>query len=306
MSPQTRKVLNFIFKTITDKSSLFFWFFVRFISAILPLITIYQFSHIIKLVEQKQTLNIIFTEVIFIFVVRILDNYLRLLSITHIRNAISNISFDIHNFFLSDLKTSTKEERHAAVQAVRNFSDASSITLDLVNQPGVDSIVSLIFIPIALFFIDFPSCVMTLAYIIIYIFIDHYTTQHYVHLKDIQNTKTENYYAKLQETNDYDLEQIAFSRHYKRLCQWEFTEWFSLQNTAVIFYTLLLIYLTSSNVNGSKDISDLILITGYISQTQVLLNSFSSIKDSLSDALVGLEHLAKNESVSTITLDDLV
>ena len=306
MSPQTRKVLNFIFKTITDKSGLFFWFFVRFISAILPLITIYQFSHIVKLIEQKQSLNVVFVEVILIFVVRISDNYLRLLSTTRVRNAISNISFDIHNYFLSDLKTSTKEERHAAVQAVRNFADASNLTLDLINQPGVDSIVSLIFIPIALFFIDFPSFVITLTYMIIYIFIDHYTTQRYVHLKDIQNTKTENYYAKLQETNDYDLEQVAFSRHFNRLCQWEFTEWFSLQNTAVIFYTLTLLFLASSAVNGSKDISDLILIIGYVSQTQILLNSLSQIKDGLSDALVGLNHLAKNESVSAINLDDLI
>ena len=306
MTPQTRKVLSFIFKTINDKTGLFFWLFIRFISSILPLVSIYQFSHIVKLVEQRQQLNAIFTEVLMIFVVRILDNYLRLLSITRLENAISNISIDIHNYLLSGLETSTKEERHAAVQAVRNFADACSLTLNLVKQPGVDSIVSLIFIPIALLLIDIPSFVITLAYILIYVFIDHYTTQHYAHLKDIQNTKTENYYAKLQESNDYDLEQVAYSRHFSRLSRWAFTEWFALQNTAVIFYTILLFFLANSAINGSKDISDLVLIMGYVTQTQVLLNSLSQIKDGLTDTLVGLNRLAKNEAVSAIDLDDLL
>lgn len=306
MSPQTRKVLNFVFKTINDKTSLFFWLFVRFVSSVLPLITIYQFSHIVKLIEQHRELNIIFAEVMIIFVVRILDNYLRLLSVTRLENAISDISFDIHNYLLSDLETQTKEERHAAVQAVRNFADACSLTLNLIKQPGIDSLVSLIFIPIALIFIDVPSFIITVAYILVYVFIDHYTTQHYSHLKDIQDTKTENYYAKLQDGNDFDLEQVAFSRHFNRLCRWGFTEWFTLQNTAVIFYTILLFFLATSAINGSKDISDLVLIMGYVSQTQVLLNSLSQIKDGLTDALVGLSHLAKNEAVSAINLDDLV
>lgn len=306
MTPQTRKVLGFIFKTINDKTGLLFWIFVRFISAILPLITIYQFSHIVKLIEQRQQLSTIFTEVVIIFVVRVLDNYLRLLSITRLENAISNISFDIHNYLLSDLETSAKDQRHAAIQAVRNFADACSLTLNLIKQPGIDSAVSLIFIPIALFFIDIPSFILTLSYMLVYLFIDHYTTQHYARLKDIQNTKTENYYAKIQESNDFDLEQIAFTRHFNRLCRWSFTEWFALQNTAVIFYTILLFFLASSALNGSKDISDIVLIMGYVSQTQILLNALSQIKDGLTDSLVGLNHLAKNEAVSTINLDDLI
>jgi hypothetical protein len=45
---------------------------------------------------------------------------------------------------------------------------------------------------------------------------------------------------------------------------------------------------------------------GYVTQTQVLLNSISSIKDSLTDMLVGLERLAKNQTVSAVDLDDLI
>ena len=54
------------------------------------------------------------------------------------------------------------------------------------------------------------------------------------------------------------------------------------------------------------DISTVVLIMGYVVQTQVLLNSISQIIDSLTDMLVGLEHLAKNQSVSAINLEDLI
>ncbi|MBP9818244.1 ABC transporter ATP-binding protein [Candidatus Shapirobacteria bacterium] len=306
MSPRPKKVLNFIFRIINDKRGFLFWLFIRFISAFLPLITIYQFSEVVKLLEQKSDLKSIIISVLWLFAVRIIDNFLRLISVTRLENAISNISFDIHNFLLKDLQSATKEARHQSIQAVRNFADASSMTLNLIKQPGVDSLVSLIFIPAALLFLDIRIFILVCAYNLMYLFIDKFTTQKYAHLKDILNTKTENYYAKLQETNDYDLEQISYSRHFSRLSHWSFTEWFTLQNTAVFFYTLVLLFLLPEVISGQREISGVVLIMGYVTQTQVLLNSLSQIKDSLTDMLVGLDHLAKNQSVSAINLDDLI
>ncbi|MFZ2152807.1 MAG: hypothetical protein WAV41_01985 [Microgenomates group bacterium] len=306
MQPRTQKVLLFIIKIIKNKSAFFFWLFIRFISAFLPLITIFQFSQVVKSLEQKNSLETVFVSIFWLFIIRILDNYLRLISIARLDHAISDIAFDIHNYLLADFKSESKIERHQSIQAVRNFTDASTMTLSLIRQPGIDSLVSLIFIPVALFFLDIRVFILALAYNLIYLFIDHYTTQHYAYLKDILNTKTENYYAKLQESNDYDLEQSSYSRHFNRLSRWGFVEWFTLQNTAVIFYTLILLFLIPEVIAGQRDLSGVVLIMGYVAQTQVLLNSISSIKDSLTDMLVGLEHLAKNQSVAAINFDDLV
>ena len=306
MSRETRKVFSFVLKIITNRRGLFFWLFLRFVSAILPLITIYLYSQVVRQLENKFSFYVVFMTILLTFIVRIVDNYLRLLSITRLEDVISNIGFDIHNYFLSDLESKTKEDRHAAVQAIRNFSDASSVTLNLIKQPGVDSIVSFIFIPLILLFIDFPSFVITIAYITVYFSIDTYTTQRYSQLKDIQNSKTEIYYAKLQDSNDFDLEQTSFSRHFNRLCKWGFTEWFALQNSAVFFYCLNFFYLAYQVSSSQRDISDLVLVMGYVTQTQTFLNSLSQIKDSLTDMNVGLRHLAKNEAISAVDLDDLI
>jgi hypothetical protein len=59
-------------------------------------------------------------------------------------------------------------------------------------------------------------------------------------------------------------------------------------------------------INGDKQISDLVLMMGYVSQTQIYLNAFSTIKDSLTDMLVGLERLSKDKTFSTVDLDDLI
>lgn len=301
-----KNALKFIFKLIEEKHKFFFWFFVRFVSAILPLVTIYQFSHVIKLLETKTDFIILFYYVVLIFIIRLVDNFLRIRSITKLDFLISNLSFDIHNFFLINFNSKSKEERHFSIQAIRNFADATVKTLTLFKQPGIDSFVSLLFIPIALLFLDFRSFILIIAYISVYSFINFFTSQHYKELRDFQNTKTEAYYAKLQENNDIDLEQSTYTRHFKRLTDWNFIEWFSLQNTAVIFYSLFFLYQIYQVVNGFSQISDLVLIMGYITQTQTFLNAFTEIWYGFGDMFVALKHLAKNQSVSVITLDDLV
>ncbi len=306
MTTEAHRVLFFILKIITDKSAFFFWLLIRFISAILPLITVYQFSLVIRHLELQSSLPTLLTTIVALFVIRLLDNYLRLKSTTRLDNAISNIGFDIQNYFLSDLKTDSKEERHATVQAVRNFSDASVLTLSLFKQPGIDSLVSLITIPVILLTRDWSAFILTTAYILIYYFIDIYTTQRYALLKDHLYTKTERYYGKLQDSNDFDLEQHSWSRHYNRLCHWGYTEWAYLQNSAVFFYSIILLYLGYRVTAGRMDISELVLITGYVSQVQTHLNSFSQIKDSLTDMMIGLRRLAANNSVSVLDLDDLI
>jgi hypothetical protein len=306
MKPRPHKVIRFIFQVVSQKSSLFFWMLIRFISAVFPLVTIYQFSEVIKQIETGQPLNKVLTSVVWIFIIRVVDNILRLKSITRLEHEISGVAFDIHNYFLTSLKTQTKEERHSIVQAIRNFADASATTLNLVKQPGIDSLVSFLFIPVILYTLDVRTFVLTITYILIYLVIDRYTTDHYATLKDHLNYKTESYFAKLQESDDFELEQKAWTRHFHRITNWAFTEWSLLQNLSVFFYGLIFFYLILATSSGIHQISNLVLIMGYVTQTQVFLNSFTAIQDSLTDMLVGLERLAANHSVSAIDLDDLI
>lgn len=306
MIKKTKITLFLIFKIIKNKTRFYFWFFVRFISSLFPLLAIYLYSQVIGSIENRAELRSIFSLVLIILFVRIVDNLLRLKSLYKLQECISQIGFDIHNFFIKDLRASNKEERHQCVQAIRNFSDASSLTLSLFRQPGIDSIVSLVMIPIILFFVDLRVFVLEVAYILIYLLLDYYTTQKYIKLRDAQNTKTENYYAKLQMSNDVELEQKTYTRHFTRLSNWNFLEWFLIQGSAVFFYCLILGFGILSIYNGDKQISDLVLIVGYVSSTQAYLNSFSEIKDNLANMTVAIDHLARNKNISAIDLDDLI
>lgn len=306
MIKKTKITLFLIFKIIKDKPRFLFWFFVRFVSSLLPLLTIYLYSQVINNIENKIVFSSLFFLVLTILLVRLVDNFLRLKSLFKLDECISDIGFDIHNFFIKDLCAKNEEDRHQSIQAIRNFSDASSLTLRLFRQPGIDSVVSLAIIPTILWFVDLRIFVLEIVYVTIYMIIDYYTTQKYVKLRDLQNTKTETYYGKLQETNDVDLEQKTFTRHFSRLSNWSFTEWFVLQNSAVFFYCLILAYSIIAVYSGEKQISDVVLIMGYVSSTQTYLNSFSEIKDSLADMTVAVDHLAKNKSISVIDLDDLI
>jgi len=306
MEKKTLKIIKLIWQIVQKKKRLLFWFIVRFFSVFLPLLTIYLFSKVINLVEIKADFSSIFFLILVMLAIKILDNFTRLRSVTKLDECISEIGFDIHNYFIKDLKSETKLERNESIQAIRNFSDATSWTLKLLRQPGIDSIISLITIPIIMLSVDARISILEIVYIITYFVIDYYTTQRYVILKDFQNTKVESYYAKLQETNDIELEQKTFDRHFTRLSNWFFTEWFTLQNTAVFFYILIFVYLIISVYTSTKLISDLVLIMTYVASTQTYLNSSSEVKDSLADVNVAVNHLAKNKSITVIDFDDLV
>jgi len=306
MIKKTKITLFLIFKIIQNKTRFLFWFFVRFISSLFPLLAIYLYSRVVSNIENKVALDSVIFLVLIILLVRIIDNFLRLKSLNKLDECISDIGFNIHNYFIKDLRATNKEERHQCVQAIRNFSDASSLTLMLFRQPGIDSVVSLITIPLILFFVDSRIFVLEIVYIMVYLILDYYTTQRYVVLRDVQNTKIENYYAKLQESNDVDLEQKTYTRHFARLSNWNFLEWFLIQNSAVFFYCLILGYTIISIYTGVKQISDLVLIIGYVASTQTYLNSFSEIKDNRANMTVAIDHLARNKNISVIDLDDLV
>lgn len=306
MIKKTRFAISLVFKIIQNKKRFFFWLTIRLFSALLPLLSTYLFSKVIADIENKTVFSSIFFLILLILIVRIIDNISRLRSIFKLDECISDIGFDIHNYFVKDLAAETKEERHKSIQAIRNFADAANVTLSLLKQPGIDSLVSLLIIPVILFFVDFKVFVLEICYILIYLIIDHYTTQKYSKYRNIQNTKIENYYGKLQETNDIELEQKTFTRHFTRLSNWNFIEWSLLQNTAVFFYTLILAYCIIAVFSGYKQISDVVLIMGYIVSTQTFLNSFSDIRDSLADTTVAIEHLANNKNISVLDFNDLV
>ncbi len=306
MIKKTKITLFLIFKIIQDKKRLLFWFFIRFLSALLPLLTIYLYSLVISQVENRVDFNSIIFVILLIFIVRLLDNFTRLKSVRELNEVISNIRFDIHNYFSQDIRAESKEERNQSIQAIRNFSEATTITLNLFRQPGVDSFVSLITIPIILYFVDLRVLVLVISYVLVYSIVDYYTTQRYIKLKDIQNTKTENYYSKFQESNDTHLEQKAYIYHFTRICNWNFVEWFSIQNIAVFFYCLILVFSVISVYSGNWNISNIVLVMGYASSVQTHLNSFSDIKDNLANTTVAIDRLAKNKSISVIDLDDLV
>ncbi len=306
MTPETRNIIKFILKFISHKGSFFFWFFIRFISALFPIFSIYLFSQIIALVENKSNFSTVLYLVALIFIIYLLENFTRLLSINKLEYLISGIQFEVHNFLIPDLELKNKSARFEAIQAIRNFSEAVRLTLELIRQPGVDSVVSLIATPLILFFLDFKIFIFEIVYIVVYFFVDVYTTQRYIYLKNLQNAKVEAYYARLQGTNDIDLEEKQYNRVHQKICSWNFIEWFTLQNISICFYSAALLYLIFEVNQGTKNISGLILIIGYLGSTQIFLNSLSLLKDKLADTRVALYRLGKSETVTNIDLDDLI
>ena len=127
----------------------------------------------------KSDFPTLFLYLLYILIIRLLDNILRLRSTTRLDYLLSNLSFDIHRFFLIDFKPVSKEDRHATIQAIRNFADATNRTLTLFKQPGIDSLVSVLFIPIALLFVDFRAFFLIVVYITVYSLINFYTNQRY-------------------------------------------------------------------------------------------------------------------------------
>ncbi|MFA4827030.1 MAG: hypothetical protein WC596_02120 [Candidatus Shapirobacteria bacterium] len=304
MTRETREAIKYIYRLIYEKNQFVFWFFIRIVSVLIPPLAVYLFSQIIRCLETSCTPNRTYFLVFLTFVFYLLDNFLRLLSVHKIQYLIYKTESHIQKFFTQDLQLQDKKKRHQAVQTIRNFSDATRLTMEVINQPGIDGFVSLFYLPTLVFFLDFRVFILQIAYILVYFFTDEYTTGLYAKIKEDQNKKIENYYGKLQSSNDISLESSQLLKQYHRLCAHGFWEWFSLQNTAVVFFSLVLIYLVYSVIVGNKQISDVFLLTSYLVSTQVFLNSISLVKDRLADTKVAIFRLSKNKTTS-VDFDDL-
>lgn len=305
MNRDTRHIIKLIFKLLSHRSAFFFWLFVRFVSALFPMLSIYLFSRVIKFLENGTSVTELLRLVGLILFIYIIDNFTRLLSIHKLASLISQTELGIHQFLVIGLSSKDKKIRHSTIQAIRNFGEAVRTTLEIVRQPGVDSFVSIITIPIILFFLDFRIFVIEIAYVALYYFIDVFTTERYSRLKNIQNERTEEYYAKFQDSNRISKESAAYINQFVKMCNWGFIEWFSLQSIAVTFYSFVLLFLSLSVLKGDKQISDLVLIMGYLSSTQVFLNNISTVKDRLTDAKVALLRLADSPYISAVNFSDL-
>ena len=306
MTRETREVLRFILKLLNNKKVFFFWSFVRLLSALFPLLSIYLYSRVIRLLEQGRPFSELSLQLLIILSVFIIDNLLRLLSVFNLEFLISNFQFYVHDYLISGLKIRKKAARHEAIQSIRNFSEAVRVALELFRQPGIDSLVSLVVAPAILFFLDFKVFVLEFAYLLVYYFTDVFTTERYAVLRNTLNLRVEDYYAKLQDSNDVDHESRQFTKQFRQLCNWGFFEWFSLQNIAVFFYSLILFYLAHSIFSGAKTVSQLVLIMGYVGSTQVYLNNLSTVKDRLTDTRVALVRLARSRSVLSVDISDLI
>ncbi len=305
MSKDTIKTLRLIYSLTQNKKDFFVWLFVRLISALFPIATVYLYSRVVRALEMHSSLEILFGMVLAVLVSRFLDNFTRLLSTKKLDYIIACIQLNIQDILVSSINTQDKKTRHKAVQAIRNFSDASATTLMIFKQPGIDSVVSFLAIPIILLFIDFRVFILQLSYMIVYYYTDIYTTEKYAKLKNKHNSRVESYYAKLQTAKDFKYEQTLIAKTFKKVCNWGVIEWNLLQNTALVFYILILIYLVYCVSTGQKTISDLVLIIGYIDGTQVFLNNISSIKDSMADTKVALHRLLDNKKTLAVDYNDL-
>jgi len=305
MSNDTIKTLRLIFKLIQNKKPFYVWLFVRFISALFPILTIYFYSRVVNALETNANLKSILHTVLFVFISRLLDNITRLLSTNKLDYIINNIQLDIQHVLIANIKTVDRKTRHKAVQAVRNFADAAGTTLSIFKQPGIDAFVSFVAIPFILFLLDFKVFVFQIAYIIIYYFTDIYTTEKYTKLKNRHNSTVESYFAKLQTAKNFKYEQTITSKAFQKVANWGIVEWSLLQNTAVIFYILTLVYLVITYSQGSTSIATIVLIVGYIDSTQIFLNNISSIKDSMANTKVALHRLLDNNKSLAVDYDDL-
>jgi ABC-type multidrug transport system fused ATPase/permease subunit len=301
---ETREAIKYIYRLIYEKNQFIFWFFIRIISVLIPPLSVYLFSQIIRCLETNCSPNRAYFLVFITFISYLVDNFLRLLSVHKLQYLIYKTESHIQKFFTQDLQLQDKKKRHQAIQTIRNFSDATRLTMEVINQPGIDGFVSLFYLPTLVFFLDFRVFILQIAYILVYFFTDEYTTGLYAAIKEDQNKKIENYYGKLQSSNDISLESSQLLKQYHRLCAHGFWEWFSLQNTAVVFFSLVLTYLVYSVVVGNKQISDIFLLTSYLVSTQVFLNSISLVKDRLADTKVAIFRLSKNKTTS-VDFDDL-
>lgn len=267
-------------------------FGLRTLSAIDPLIETYLISLFVKILENNPNFNFIVWLIIAFFINRVVGNFLRGGGKTIMSNFLETVIIELEERLVYFIDPRVKD-RKAEIQAIRNLTQSLKRFSEYMKDVGIESIVSLFVIPGILFFVDFNIFLFTAGFLIIHFSITIFVSNKYEQDYEKFDASTENYYGKLQDSNEILKEANIVKKSIHRVQKVAFYMWEILQNTSAIYIALVILVVILEIMQGNRKISHLVLIYGYIKTLNLTIMQVSTLFSSVMEIKAGKIRLFK-------------
>jgi len=268
-------------------SSFLCWVVVRFISSSGSLFTIYLYALGIRYLEN----GFIFPDVVKIFgtytCIVIATNIIRPSSKQGMNYASEKNLINIQKILIrsSDPKGARRKE---LVQSLFNLSEGVRVFVTFLGDGGIPAVLHLTSIPIILYFVDSKILIYLIAFIVVYVGISYYFSGIYKDYFVSYDKAREQYLSVMIESDDILKEAKNLIHKIKHLMITVSFTWVSVQNIGAVFQFVVIVTVVLDIFNGTKQISDLVLVVGYTAMYHTYLNQVTKFLQSVMQIRAGV------------------
>ncbi|HXK52603.1 hypothetical protein H6802_02550 [Candidatus Nomurabacteria bacterium] len=262
----------------------------RLICTLGPLLVTFLFSLGIYRIEQRMSLSEIVLPLALILVTEIIEHLVRVGSKSLISFTTEKKLVEVQTDFLITFSPKEKD-RMEVVQAVRNLTHAIRRFVTHMIDDGFQGIVEFILIPFILLLIDVRVFYLEVSAISFYIISSYFLSRHYEVLYEKFDQVREKYYSRLLVNDRVKSYAEKVWGKYGDVQSFRFISWFSLQSLVSFFKLSILLLVVRDVFMGTKQISELVLIAGYVVSTKKFLNDVTNIFEYYMEIKAGTRRL---------------
>ncbi len=273
---QLRRYIFISYKTQKIK----FWFGIRVIESFATIVLTYIFSQGIAALENTEPVSAVVQIFVTYTAVAVLSHFLRIASKTRLTFYNEVLLVKMQKELMVKLDP-VDDLRKRTLQAVRNLTRSLRTFVIFMLDNGITGVVGFIAIPVLLYFIDTKIFYIEMLMIIMYLLLTYIFSFRYGKIYETYDSAREKYFSSFNLTNKVNRLAKSVITTEKSIEDYRFLTWFMLQSLISTFQLLIFIVVVHDVVNGTKQISELVLISGYTLESKTFLNSVTT----------GFEHL---------------
>lgn len=247
-----------------------FWTFIRIISSFGPIIATYIFAKGVQVIEDGQPITVAVKVFLILLVVELVEHLLRLASKTRMSLYTEEILVNIQEA-LNEYIHPDSDKREETIQTFRNLTQSLRRLVTHLYMTGIPALLSFIAIPIIIYFLDLRVFLILISMIIVYFFVTLMFSKEFKRDYEDFDESREDYFSSLLENTGIKRDASKLISKFKDVENTRFISWLSEQFIMSFFAFIIIILLVQDIYSGTKQLSDLVLIFGYIAASKIFL-----------------------------------
>lgn len=283
--------INFELKKAILNKGMYPWLFLRIVSSFGPLIVTYIFAEGIAAIEHGKPYELVLKIFLSLALVEVLEHLLRVASKAKIAYFTEGSMIQIQEDLVDTINPSEKH-RKEVIQTLRNLTQSARKFVEFMYNNGVQGLISFVSVPIILYFVEIRVFYAIMILMFIYMVLTFYFSKLYEKYYEAYNAARERYFAELLAKNAVTRQANVILKKFIGIKRVFFLDWFSLQTLITIFTLAITVIVVKDIYLGLMEISDLVLIIGYVKESKGFLNNTTGAINHYMEVKAGVERVS--------------